>query len=369
MHKLGFGFLRLPHIDPANEKDIDFELLCRLVDTFLAGGGKYFDTAYTYLEGGSEEALRRCVVERYPRDAFLLADKLPTWNLKEPTDCRKYFQEQLVRCGVDYFDYYLIHGLNRENYEISRKCDAFAFLKAQKDRGLIRQMGFSFHDEAALLDRILTEHPEVDFVQLQINYLDWNSPSIQAGDCYAVACRHQKPVIVMEPVKGGMLASLPEEAHGLLQTRHPDWSDAAWAIRFAQDLDNVIVVLSGMNTMEQMKDNLQDRPVLTAPERTLLEQAAQIICSQTAVGCTGCQYCAPKCPQKIAISRYFALYNEYLRRPADLWKSQSAYAALGTGFGKASACVGCGACEACCPQKLPIREHLAQVAATFEIPK
>ncbi len=314
MNKTGFGFLRLPHGSGGN-KDIDYSLLNRMVDTFLARGGRYFDTAYTYLEGVSEEALRKSVVERYPRDAYLIADKLPAWNLKEPADCQRYFDEQLQRCGVDYFDYYLIHGLNQENYAVSQRCKAFGFLQRLKTEGKVRHIGFSYHDTAQLLDEILTAHPEVDFVQLQINYLDWDSPSIQSGACYEVACRHRKPVIIMEPVKGGMLAELPEKAAELLQTAHPDWSIPSWAIRFAQDLERVEVVLSGMNTMAQLEDNMQDMPALTKDEQALLNRAVQIICAQTAIGCTACNYCGPKCPRQIPISRIFALYNEYMRRP------------------------------------------------------
>ena len=364
MNKTGFGFLRLPH-GPDGDQDIDYDLLNRMVDTFLERGGRYFDTAYTYLEGVSEQALRKSVVERYPRSDYLIADKLPTWYLKEPGDCRRYFDEQLQRCGVDHFDYYLIHGLNQENYAISLRCDAFGFLKQLKQQGKARQIGFSFHDTAQLLDQILTEQPEVDFVQLQINYLDWDSPSVQAGECYEVACRHGKPVIVMEPVKGGMLAQLPEPAAQLLRQAQPKQSIPAWAIRFAQDLENVSVVLSGMNTMAQLEDNMQDLPPLSAEEQALLRQAAQLICAQTAVGCTACNYCAPKCPRQIPISRIFAMYNEYKRRPADLWKVQVAYEALTRQQGGADTCIGCGACEAICPQKLPIRQRLAEAAAAF----
>ena len=356
MNKTGFGFLRLPHLD-GDEKQIDYNLLARMVDYFLTQGGIYFDTAYTYLEGVSEAALRKTVVERYPREAYRLADKLPLWDLQCRDDCERIFLEQQARCGVEWFDYYLLHGLNQENYNICRRVDAFAFMRELKERGLARQIGFSYHDSPELLDRILTEHPEMEFVQLQINYLDWDSPSIQAAACYEVACRHSKPVVVMEPVKGGMLAQLPPPAETLLYQARPQDSNAAWAIRFAQDLEQVAVVLSGMNTMAQLTDNMQQMLPLTDDERVLLARAADIIRSQTAVDCTGCNYCAAQCPQQIPISRCFGLYNEYRRSPGELWKSQIAYAALPV---RASACIGCGACESVCPQKLPIRKALAE---------
>lgn len=365
MNKTGFGFLRLPHLGE-DEKNIDEALLNQMVDAFIRQGGRYFDTAYTYLEGASEAALRRCVVERYPRQMLQIADKLPTWYIKQSGDCAAYFQQQLQRCGVTYFDYYLVHGLNQENYEICCRCGVFAFMQELKRQGLARQIGFSFHDSAELLEQILTDHPEMDFVQLQINYLDWDSPSIQSGACYQTACRHNKPVIVMEPVKGGMLAALPDKAQQLLQQARPAWSVPSWAIRFAQDLDNVEVVLSGMNTMAQMQDNMQDMPPLLEEEQALLRRAARIICARTAVACTGCNYCRLRCPQQIPISRCFALYNEYMRRPDDVWKSQVAYEALTRTGGKASDCIGCGSCERVCPQMLPIPVHLAQVAGAFE---
>ena len=361
MNKTGFGFLRLPQLDPAEEKSIDFPLLCALVDRFLALGGDYFDTAYTYLGGASEEALRKTLVERYPRTAFRIADKLPGYMAKTAEDNRRIFDESLRRCGVDYFDVYLLHGLNAENYAIAERLDQFEFLRALKEEGKAKQIGFSFHDTAQLLDQILSEHPEVDCVQLQINYLDWESLSVQSRLCYETAVKHGKTVLVMEPVKGGALANLPAEAENLLKQFHPRDSTARWAIRFAGSLDAVQTVLSGMNTMEQMEDNMDPFLPLTRDELAVLDRATAIIRANTAIECTGCGYCTSGCPVGMPIPRYFALFNEYRRNPSELWKTQTVYTAISTAAVPASACIQCGQCEGVCPQKLEIMRWLKEV--------
>lgn len=366
MNKTGFGFLRLPRRNPSDEKSIDYDLLNTMVDYFLAQGGNYFDTAYTYLDGVSEVVLRKAVVERYPRESFRIADKLPGWKVKSYDECKSYFEEQLSRCGVDYFDVYLIHWLNEENYEICERYDEFAFLRRVKAEGKAKKIGFSYHDSPELLDRILSEHPEVDYVQLQINYLDWDSVSIQARKCYDTAVKYGKKVIVMEPVKGGSLANIPDEALQLLYDVHPGESAASWAIRFAASLSEVEVVLSGMNTMEQIEDNMRDMHPLGVYDQTLLSKVAQIIRSNTAIPCTGCNYCAPNCPVRIPIPAYFALYNDYSRNPGEDWKMQNVYDAMGRTGGKASACLNCKQCEKNCPQKIAITEHLPRVAKVFE---
>lgn len=257
MNRLGFGFLRLPEIEKNNEKEIDWPLLNQMVDLFLSSGGVYFDTAYTYLDGRSERAFRKSVVERYPRSAYQIADKLPSWYVKKQEDCQQYFRRQCDRCGVEWFDVYLLHWLNRENYAIAQQHREFEFLSRLKAEGKARKTGFSYHGDAALLDKILTEHPEVDLVQLQINYLDWESPAMEAHKCYDIAVKHSKEIVVMEPVKGGILANLPEEAELLLHSYHPQYSPASWAIRFAASLEKVSVVLSGMNSTAQLQDNLK----------------------------------------------------------------------------------------------------------------
>ncbi len=366
MNKTGFGFLRLPKREENDDKNIDYELLNAMVDRYLELGGNYFDTAYTYLGGVSEEALRRSLVERHPRGSFRIADKLPGYKVKQPEDCRRFFEESLARCGVDYFDVYMLHWLNDKNYAIAEKFDEFAFLRLLKEEGKAKEIGFSYHDSAELLDRILTAHPEVDYVQLQINYLDWDSESIQSRKCYETAVKHGKKVIVMEPVKGGNLAVLPEKGELLLKSLRPQDSAASWAIRFASDLDAVELVLSGMNRMEQMEDNMRDLEPLAPQEREALKQVAEIIRSKTVIACTGCNYCAPNCPVGIAIPRYFSLYNDYARNPQEDWKIQPVYQELNKTFAKASACIQCKCCENNCPQKLPITTYLKEVAKAFE---
>lgn len=363
MNKTGFGFLRLPRVDADDETSVNYDILNAMVDEFLAAGGDYFDTAYTYLRGASEEAIRASVVERHPRHAFRLADKLPGYAFFSREDCRRCFEISAKRCGVDWFDVYLLHGLNGENYGFAQKYDQFGFLSELKAEGKARSIGFSYHDSPELLERILTDHPEVDYVQLQINYLDWNSPAIQAKRCYDVAVRHGKRVIVMEPVKGGSLAAPPAEAAALLPQ---DESPAAQAIRFATDLKAVEIVLSGMNSMEQLRDNMRDFPPLTDPERKTLEAAAKIIRGNTAVGCTACGYCTPGCPMGIPIPKFLALYNEYARSPGEDWKMEYLYNDLTRAFAPASACVGCGQCVRRCPQKLDIPAHLSALAKVFE---
>ena len=253
--KLGFGLMRLP-CKSADNSDIDINKTMELADAFLAAGGTYFDTAYMYHGGKSEVAFRQAVVERYARDRFTVTDKLPIFQITKAEEMQAIFEEQLQRCGVDFFDYYWLHALGSESYQTAQRLNAFAFICEKKRLGLVRHVGFSFHDSPALLDRILTEHPEMEYVQLQINYLDWDDPTVCARECLEVAKKHNKPVIVMEPIKGGALANVPKDAEDLLHSQDPSRSIASWAMRFAASCDQVIMVLSGMGTMEQMQDNL-----------------------------------------------------------------------------------------------------------------
>lgn len=363
MNKLGFGFLRLPQT--ANN-DIDWPLLEAMVDEFLASGGTYFDTAYTYLDGRSEIALKRAVVKRYPRNEFQIADKLPSWMVRQRDDCKQYFEEQLERCGVDHFDVYLLHWLNQANYAVAERYDEFGFLNRLKADGRIGKTGFSYHGDAATLEKILQAHPDVDIVQLQINYLDWDDPAMEAHKCYDIAARFGKEVVVMEPVKGGTLVDLPPEAARLLQQANPYKSIASWAIQFAQSLEQVSIVLSGMNTMEQIQDNMRDMRPLSQSEYALLEQAAEIIAGNTAIPCTGCRYCVKECSKKIPIPDYFRIYNGYSRFPDEGWKMKPVYASIAQGNGKASDCIRCRACEKSCPQQIPITKWLGKVAETLE---
>lgn len=268
--------------------------------------------------------------------------------------------------GVEFFDRYLIHGLGKKHYDACVECDVFPFLAELKKSGKAKLIGFSFHDEADFLDYVLTEYPFFDFVQLQINYLDWTSPSIQSKLCYEVAVKHNKPIVVMEPVKGGTLASLPAEAETILRSIHPTESPATWAIRFVQTLPGVCTVLSGMNSMDQLRDNMRDLPPLNDVEQNALAEVRQIVQSSIAVACTGCRYCVDNCPMNIAIPDYFKLYNEYSRTPADKWYIQPVYDRLAEKHGKASSCIGCKQCESRCPQFLKITDYLPKTAEIFE---
>lgn len=369
--KLGFGCMRLPLTDPNNDASIDMTLLCRMVDTFLERGFTYFDTAWMYCGGKSEEAMREALVKRHPRDSYTLTTKLPAYMLQTREDRDKVFNTQLERTGAGYFDYYLLHDVNDHSVKTFRDLDCFTWIREKKEQGLIRHMGFSFHGGAKLLDELLTEHPEIELVQLQINYLDWDSDAIQSRLCYEVCEKHGKKVLVMEPVKGGTLAKVPGDVEAMFKSYDPKPSIASWAIRFAASLPNVMIVLSGMSDMEQLLDNtgyMADFKPLTQEETALCTQAAEMINTAIAVPCTGCSYCTVNCPMNIAIPQYFSVYNVDQRELAGKgWTPQFTYFAnLTTRFGKPSECVECGQCEEMCPQHLPIRKYLKDVSARFE---
>ena len=368
MKKLGFGLMRLPLTKMGDHKSIDQEAVNKMADHFIGQGFTYFDTAYPYHGGMSEVAFKKAVVDRYPRDKFTIADKMPLWFVKESADYQKLFDEQISRCGVDYFDYYMLHALDKGRYPETVKLGGFEFIKKLKAEGKAKRVGFSFHDKADVLDKILSEHPEVDFVQLQINYIDWDDKNIQSRKCHETALKHNTPVVVMEPVKGGCLASLPPEADKLFKAHNAAASAASWAIRFTASLENTIVVLSGMSSIEQLADNaafMRDFKPLNADEQAVIKKAAEIINSKIAIPCTGCMYCVEGCPQKIPIPQYFSLYNNqkvYGLIPSII----GSYAFMSDGVGKAKDCIACAQCEGHCPQHIAIVDNLKEVAKVFE---
>ena len=369
--KLGFGLMRLPRLDPNDEGSIDLEQTKQMVDTFLQRGFTYFDTAWMYCAFKSENAVKDALTSRHPRESYTLATKLHAAYLHSLDDRDAIFNTQREKTGVEYFDYYLLHDVGVEHYEIYKKYDCFAWIAEKKRQGLIKHMGFSFHDTAEVLDKILTEHPEMEFVQLQINYLDWDSEGVQSRKCYEVATKHGKPVIVMEPVKGGTLAKLPAAAEALLRQADPGASIPSWAVRFAASLPNVKMVLSGMSSTEQLLDNtgyMQNFAPLTQQEQAVIAQAVDSINASIAIPCTGCSYCTEGCPMHIAIPKYFSLYNAEMQelKEKDFTSQGTYYDNLTLTFGKASDCIACGQCESVCPQHLPIIENLKRVAKQFE---
>ncbi len=362
MKKLGFGAMRLPLKNFEDKTSVDYEELNKMVDLFMQSGFCYFDTAYLYHEERSEEALRKALVERYDRSSYVFADKMPTVIVKSADEYPMYFERQLERTGVGYFDYYLMHNMGKDRYQKTKEFHGFEFAMRKKDEGKIKNFGFSFHDDAATLDEILTEHPEVDFVQLQVNYLDWENQIIQSRKCYETAKKHKKPVIVMEPVKGGTLAQLPKEAQKRLREYNCDASAASYALRFAAGLDNVMMVLSGMSNMTQVSENVKtmnDPKPLSAEERALLAEVAEIINKRMSIPCTACGYCTEVCPKTIAVPGLFGVYNNY---KVNGNFSRMYYERATFGKGTAADCIGCGQCVKNCPQHIDIPRYLQEIA-------
>lgn len=366
----GFGCMRLPTLQADVPDSFNYEKIEQLFDAFLEKGFTYFDTAYTYHGYHAEEAVRKALVERHPRDSFQLVTKMPLRDFQDEADMERIFNEQLAHCGVEYFDFYLLHNMGTNVYEKCKKHHAFDFVAEKKAEGKIRQVGMSFHDTPELLDEILAQFGDkLDFVQLQINYVDWEQPNVQSRRCLEVAQKYGKPVTVMEPCKGGTLVNLPQEAENLLRQARPQNSNASWALRFAASQEGVTRVLSGMNSLEQVVDNcatFQNFEPITAQDEAVIEKVRQIIEANTPIPCTGCAYCTHGCPKQIAIPQYFALYNSVSRTTGSFSSQNVYYNNISLKHGKASDCIGCGQCEKACPQHLPIREHLKEVAAKFE---
>ncbi len=370
MKKLGFGFMRLPVLDVNDASKIDFDQLCKMVDTFMERGFTYFDTAYVYHKEQSEIFLRKAVVERYPRDKFQVATKLPMPKVNSVEDNEKLFNEELEKCGVEYFDYYLLHAMNKERFEKAKKYGSFEFLKKMKAEGKIKHIGFSYHQDAQLLEEMLTVWPETEFVQLQINYIDWLNPTIQAKECYELCTKLGKPVIVMEPIKGGSLVNIPQEAEELFKAHNPDTSIASWAVRYAASLDNVMMVLSGMSNMDHVEDNtsyMENFVPLNEEEYKVIDKVVDIINSSIAIPCTACNYCVDGCPAGIPIPKYFALYNADLQSlNKGFSPQQTYYTNMVVTLPRANRCIGCGQCESACPQHLEIIEGLKLVSERFD---
>ena len=361
--KFGFGFMRLP----MDGDQVDIPQTTQMVDEYLNAGFTYFDTAHGYLQGKSELALKSCLTSRYPRDRYVLTDKLTNFFFKSEADIRPFFQSQLEACGVDYFDFYLMHAQNEEKFAYFKMHRAYETAFALKAEGKIRHVGISFHDRAEVLDRILTEYPQIEVVQIQFNYVDYNDPAVQSRLCYEVCRKHNKPVIVMEPVKGGNLANLPQQARDVLDALHGG-SPASYAIRFAAGFPGIVMVLSGMSDLAQLRENvslMQNFKPLNEQELAAIAQVQQSFRSMHLIPCTACRYCVDGCPKHIAIPDLFSLMNTWKlhHNHNAVYYYDSVYTAPGS---RASDCVRCGKCEAACPQHLPIRELLEQVAAELE---
>ena len=358
----GFGCMRFPMKD----KEVDIEKTMEMFDYFITNGFNYFDTAHTYLNGQSEPVVKKCLVDRYPRESYVLTDKLTTYCFEKEEEIVPLFERQLAACGVDYFDFYLLHAQNAELFAKYKRCHAYEHAFEFKKQGRVKHVGISFHDKAEVLEQILTEYPEIEAVQIQFNYLDYDDVGIESRKCYEVCVKYNKPVIVMEPVKGGSLVNLPEEAKKVYDELQGG-SYASYALRFAAGFDQMMMVLSGMSSLEQVQDNvsfMKDFKALSEAEMEAVWKVRDIILSQGTIPCTACKYCMDVCPQKIAIPDLFADMNA--KTIFNNWNSGYYYGVHTKNNGKASDCIKCGKCEKICPQHLKIRELLVDVAEAFE---
>ena len=371
MTDLGFGMMRLPILEENDFKSIDYEQVNQMVDAFMDADFNYFDTAYVYHEGIGEDAFKKCVVERYPRDSFRIATKLPLFVITEESQLEPLFAEQLRNCGVEYFDYYMLHNVSGFTETAWKNVDLYSFIEKKKKEGLIKHIGLSTHGDAEFLEEILFEHPELEFVLLQINYLDWEDEGIESRKCLEVARKYGKSVMIMEPYKGGFLADVPEEAEKIMKEYNPDRSVVSWAMRFVANLD-ACVVLTGASTLEQLENNIKEfknADPLNDDEVKILEEVSEIINSNITVDCTKCRYCVDTCPEEIDIAKIFDLYNKHKMLKIDEW-TQFGNAYLNYSklpdVGIASDCSECESCIEECPQQINIPEVLKDVAKAFE---
>ena len=365
MPKIGFGLMRLPEKDGA----IDIEQVSQMADAYMEAGFNYFDTAYVYHGGNSEKVVKEAIVKRFPRESFTIATKLPAWFLHSPEDRDKVFEEQLDRCGVDYFDYYLLHSLeDGNNYDTYEKYDCFNWGIKKREEGKIRHFGFSFHGTPELLVQVLDKHPEIEFVQIQLNYADWDNKIVHSGELYEILRDRNIPMIIMEPAKGGKLANLDDECAEILKAIRPDKSIASWAFRYVGSLPGIATILSGMSTPEQMEDNIntfKDFEPLSEEELAAIDKVKEIMNRVELAGCTSCKYCVEGCPMGISIPDVISAVNTRRKFPGDM-RPQFFYNGLVDRYSHASDCIACGQCEGVCPQHLPIIDLMKEAVEKFE---
>lgn len=372
MVQLGFGMMRLPLLDENDQTSIDVEQVKKMVDTYMESGFNYFDTAFVYHEGVGESTFKKTVVERYPRDSFKIATKLPLFVITEESQLEPIFAQQLENCGVDYIDYFMLHNVSGFTENAWKNVDLYSFIEKKKQEGKIKHIGISTHGDAEFLEEILFDHPELEFVLLQINYLDWEDEGIDAKKCWEVARKYNKKIMVMEPYKGGFLADVPEEAEKVMKEHAPDRSVVSWAMRFVANIEDIDVVLTGASTLEQLEDNIHEfknADPLNDDEMEVIKEVTEIINSNITVDCTKCRYCVDACTEDIDIAKIFDLYNKHKMLKIDEW-TQFGNAYLNytklPDVGIASDCIECEACLEECPQSINIPDVLKDVAKTFE---